>query len=131
MARTIQKGLSGAFGAASGDREMEALEAVLRPLTDSGFEFRGGDTFGQEIFSIYINDRTDEFVIMRFNRPGGAEPLIHRGAIAELDQPMSRMETLPFVTLGEFLGAKTQDQLPMPVPAARIAAPPRFRPGLN
>ena len=52
-----------------GEAELVMLESVVRPLVANGFEFRGGDVFGQEIVSIYINDNLDEFVMLRFNRP--------------------------------------------------------------
>jgi hypothetical protein len=124
MQTMTEKSLTRAFGAAA-DAEMQTLESVLRPLTANGFEFRGGDVFGQEIFSIYINDRTDEFVIMRFNRPANEPPLIHRGKMSELDQPMDRMDMLPFVTVSEFLGKPAEQQAPVALPASAPAAKPR------
>lgn len=108
---TMNKSLSGAFAGVAADSEMQSLENVLRPLTSNGFEFRGGDTFGQEIFSIYTNDRTDEFVIMRFNRPQNEPPLIHRGRMSELDNPMDSLYQMPFVTIPEFLGQKVEAPL--------------------
>ena len=105
---TMNKSLAGVFAGAAADSEMQALENVLRPLTSNGFEFRGGDTFGQEVYSIYINERTDEFVIMRFNRPQNEPPLIHRGRMSELDRPMDSMDQMPFVTIPEFLGQKVE-----------------------
>lgn len=116
-----------------GEAELVMLESVVRPLVANGFEFRGGDVFGQEIVSIYINDNLDEFVMLRFNRPDDAQgraqpPLIHRGDMAELDQPMDNMDSLRFVTISEFLGKPVEEK---PLPAARPApafrsAPPRF-----
>jgi hypothetical protein len=105
---------------------MQTIESALRPLTANGFEFRGGDTFGQEVFSIYINERTDEFVIMRFNRPANQPPLIHKGSMAELDRPMSSMDQLPFQTIPEFLGLKTETAQPV---AVATAASKPFAPG--
>ncbi len=121
MTKTANKSLSGVFAGVAGDSEMSALETVLRPLTANGFEFRGGDVFGQEVFSIYINERTDEFVIMRFNRPKGEQPLIHRGRMSELDRPMDSMDTMPFQTIPEFLGQK-QDVAAAPVVLQPVTA---------
>lgn len=116
-----------------GENEMYLLDELLRPLTANGFEFRGGDTFGQEIVGLYFNERLDEFVMLRYNRPQDEQgrpqpPLIHRGAMAELDQPMDCMDSLRFMTVHEFLGrtapreeAGPQPQLP---PSPRAA----FRP---
>ncbi|MDE1152141.1 MAG: hypothetical protein PW788_06335 [Micavibrio sp.] len=92
-----------------GEAEMQMLEAVLKPLVANGFEFRGGDTFGQEVVGIYMNESLDEYVMLRYNRPadsaGRAQPpLIVRGAMAELDTPMDSMESLRFVPVYEFLG---------------------------
>ena len=119
-----QKSLTAAFSGAALDSELQALDSVLRPLAANGFEFRGGDVFGQEIYSIYINDRTDEFAILRFNRPSSQPPLIFRGKMAELDQPMDRMDLLPFVTVADFL-AKTQEQRPQPLAASAPSSKPR------
>jgi hypothetical protein len=113
MPTATQKSLSGAFAGVAGDAEMQTLETALRPLTAKGFEFRGGDTFGQEVFSIYINERTDEFVIMRFNRPANQPPLIHQGRMSELDRPMDSMDTMPFMTIPEFLGLKAETAQPV------------------
>ncbi len=121
MPTTANKSLSGVFAGVAGDAEMKALDSVLRPLTANGFEFRGGDTFGQEVFSIYINERTDEFVIMRFNRPQNEPPLIHRGRMSELDRPMDSVETMPFVTIPEFLGQKADAAAPV-LPQQPVAA---------
>jgi hypothetical protein len=124
MPTATQKSLSGAFAGVAGDAEMQTIESALRPLTANGFEFRGGDTFGQEVFSIYINERTDEFVIMRFNRPASQPPLIHKGSMAELDRPMSSMDTLPFQTIPEFLGLRTEAAQPVTVAAAAPSSKP-------
>lgn len=125
MSSSLNKGLSGVFAGVAGDAEMQALETVLRPLTANGFEFRGGDVFGQEVFSIYINERTDEFIIMRFNRPQNEPPLIHRGTMSELDRPMESMDTLSFVTISEFLGQK-QAAAPVLQPSAASAPQSKF-----
>ena len=114
------------FAGVAGDAEMQALDTVLRPLTANGFEFRGGDVFGQEVFSIYINERTDEFIIMRFNRPKNEPPLIHRGTMTELDRPMESMDLLPLVTLPEFLGQK-QDTAAAPVLQPSAASAPQSK----
>jgi hypothetical protein len=129
----MNKNLAGVFAGAAGDSEMGALESVLRPLTANGFEFRGGDTLGQEVYSIYINERTDEFVIMRFNRPKAEPPLIHKGRMSELDRPMNSMEQMPFVTIPEFLGQKQEAAAPVmqAQPAAAAAPQAKFKaPGL-
>lgn len=130
---TMNKSLAGVFAGAAADSEMNALESVLRPLTANGFEFRGGDTFGQEVFSIYINERTDEFVIMRFNRPQAEPPLIHKGRMSELDRPMDSMDTLAFVTIPEFLGQKQETAAPvMQQPLAAAAPQAKFKsPGIQ
>ena len=124
---TMNKSLAGAFAGAAADSEMQTLETVLRPLTSSGFEFRGGDTFGQEIFSIYTNERSDEFVIMRFNRPKNEPPLIHRGRMSELDGPMDSLYQMPFVTIPEFLLGQRPEAVMQPVaaaaPQAKLKAP--------
>jgi hypothetical protein len=131
MQTTNPKSLSGAFAAVAPDAEMQTIETALRPLTANGFEFRGGDMFGQEVFSIYINDRTDEFVIMRFNRPANEPPLIHRGRMAELDSPMDSMNSLPFVTIPEFLLGQKPDAVPAQQPVAAAAPQARAKtPGL-
>ena len=127
MPTATQKSLSGAFAGVAGDAEMQTIESALRPLTANGFEFRGGDTFGQEVFSIYINERTDEFVIMRFNRPANQPPLIHKGQMTELDRPMSSMDTLPFQTIPEFLGLKTEAAKPAEVAQPVAAAAPQAK----
>ena len=98
-----------------GEAEMQLLESVVRPLVANGFEFRGGDVFGQEVLGIYMHDALDEFVMLRYNRPADADgraqpPLIVRGAMAELDQPMDAIDTLKFVTIPEFLGQAAPSQ---------------------
>jgi hypothetical protein len=123
MSKTANKSLAGVFAGIAGDAEMTAIESALRPLTANGFEFRGGDKFGQEVFSIYINDRTDEFVIMRFNRPENQPPLIHQGKISELDQPMENMTQLNFVTIPEFLLSKAPAPQPLAAAAPRSKGP--------
>lgn len=110
------------------DSEMQVLDAIVRPLVANGFEWRGGDTFGQEVVSIYMNDALDEFVMLRYNRPCDEQgriqpPLIHRGAMAELDQPMDNMDSLRFMTIPEFLGIPTPRDLPsVALPASSITA---------
>jgi hypothetical protein len=124
MPTMTQKSLTAAFTGAALEKDLQQLESVTGALSASGFEFRGGDVFGQEIFSIYINDRTDEFAILRFNRPANEPPLILRGRMDELDQPMSRMDMLPFVPVAEFFG-KTETPAPQPLAAASPTAKPR------
>jgi hypothetical protein len=105
--------LTGAFGPVAtkpADAEMQLLDAVLRPLTETGFEFRGGDMFGQEIYGLYVNDSSDEFVVLRYNRSNSENgavqpPLIHRGPMSELDTPMDSLHTLDFKTVQEYMGA--------------------------
>ncbi|HYD19564.1 MAG TPA: hypothetical protein VEF76_13900 [Patescibacteria group bacterium] len=110
------------------DSEMQELDAIVRPLVANGFEWRGGDTFGQEVVSIYMNDKLDEFVMLRYNRApddtGRAQPpLIHRGAMAELDQPMDNMDSLRFMTIPEFLGfVQPRDVTPVAIPVTTISA---------
>lgn len=140
MPTVERRSLPGTVGDAlglPGEAEFQALDSIVRPLVANGFEFRGGDTFGQEIVSIYINDKLDEFVMLRFNRPKDAEgrpqpPLIHRGAMAELDQPMDNMDSLRFVTIGEFLGKPAEEaSLPAARPAAFTAMPKYTPPRLG
>jgi len=104
------------------DAEMQLLETVLKPLVANGFEFRGGDTFGQEVVGIYMNESLDEYVMLRYNRVDNAgrtlHPLIVRGAMAELDTPMDSMESLRFVTIPEFLGKPAPQQEAQATPAA-------------
>ncbi len=99
------------------EKDGEMLESLLGKLLKNGFEWRGGDTFGQEVVSIYMNDKLDEFVMLLYNRPGNQPPLIHRGAMDELDRPMNDMESLRFVTLPEFLGLPAAKEL-VTLPAA-------------
>lgn len=111
------------------EKDAELLESVLGKLLKNGFEWRGGDTFGQEVVSIYMNDKLDEFVMLRYNRPDRQPPLIHRGAMEELDRPMHDMESLRFVTIPEFLGLPAaRETAPVSVPAATQKANNAFRP---
>ncbi|MBI1214639.1 MAG: hypothetical protein GC185_02335 [Alphaproteobacteria bacterium] len=120
--------LTGAFGSVAtkaADAEMQLLDSVLRPLTASGFEFRGGDMFGQEIYGIYVNDAADEFVVLRYNRASednrALPPLIHRGPMSELDTPMDHINSLEFKTVQEYMRAA--------LPALPAAAPKDNKPG--
>lgn len=129
--------ISGAFGsvaARAADAEMQLLETVLRPLSALGFEFRGGDMFGREIYGLYVNDRSDEFVVLRYNR-GESEtgqsrpPLIHRGPMSELDSPMDSLSTLEFKTVQEYIRHSPEHFIgpSMPVPAAQKETRDAFR----
>lgn len=105
-----------------GEKELQQLEDFVRPLGQRGFEFRGGDTFGQEVLSIYVNDNSDEYIMLRFNRVAGP-PLIRKGPMTELDQPMDNLETLKFQTIEDFSKAAAKpvtNPLPVPQPLAAM-----------
>lgn len=105
-----------------GEKELQQLEDFVRPLGQRGFEFRGGDTFGQEVLSIYVNDNSDEYIMLRFNRAAGP-PLIRKGPMTELDQPMDNLESLKFQTIEDFNKAAvkmTYTALPAPQPLSAI-----------
>lgn len=114
------------------EKDAEMLDSVLGKLLKNGFEWRGGDTFPRETVSLYVNETLDEFVMLRYNRAddrGSKQPpLIHRGAMAELDRPMNDMESLRFVTIPEFLGLPApREEKAIPAPALSKAAQ-SFRP---
>lgn len=121
MEKTVSDALS-----IPGEKELQQLEDFVRPLGQRGFEFRGGDTFGQEVLSIYVNDNSEEYIMLRFNRVAGP-PLIRKGPMAELDQPMDNLESLKFQTIEDFSRAAAKPEstplLPQPLSAIVKALP--------
>jgi hypothetical protein len=122
--QSMEKAVSDALSI-PGEKELQQLEDFVRPLGARGFEFRGGDTFGQEVLSIYVNDKLDEYIMLRFNRVAGP-PLIRKGPMSELDQPMDNLDSLKFQPLDEFNKAAARNTYnPLPAPLSLLGSLPK------